>query len=214
MPDIVGITEFIAADSSRYDTEKPYWAILGPGETLGEGIPFNNMEWETHELNLVDIRGRESEFGLKSCGFQIINHESGNLELDTPKLCQDYKQKTEVMLMSLFKANSVSCYDFCVGCRHDAISYCYPLIEDYLQKRHNIPPKGSINNVSDILWEQGPALGLHNGILGPIFFPKIGIRLKHSDVTSKSGLELLERFLSKDLIKKYNRPGYRFRIVK
>jgi hypothetical protein len=115
MPDITASVEFIAADHPRYDKEKPYWALLREGQSFGPGIPSNNMEFESHDVVIRDMRGHEADFQLDDCGFQVVQNEPSTLKLEDVESCERYQRETEEFLRIHFGAEDVSCYGLRVG---------------------------------------------------------------------------------------------------
>jgi len=110
MPDVTASVEFLAADHPRYEREKPYWALLREGQSFGPGIPTNNMEFESHDVVIRDMRGREADFQLDDCGFQVVQHEPSTLKLEDVESCENYQKETEEFLRRHFGAEEVACY--------------------------------------------------------------------------------------------------------
>jgi hypothetical protein len=61
------------ADIPLYQEEKPYTLYGFPNDVS----PTTNCVFDIHEnVPVADIRGRESEYGLEGCGFEIHNRPS------------------------------------------------------------------------------------------------------------------------------------------
>ncbi|KAK5627027.1 hypothetical protein RRF57_002742 [Xylaria bambusicola] len=105
-----------------YEKEKPYLVLLPDTVDVDPSIPRHNLLFETHRVNLTDVRGHENEYRIDECGFQYLHHETSvrillGLQGGGPTLAdvREYKAETEKTLKSFFNAVHVVCYDFRVS---------------------------------------------------------------------------------------------------
>ena len=112
MPDIKASIEYLAP-LTLYETEKPYLALLPPSEGYDPDTQrTDNLEYELHEDMLVtDIRGRNEEFRLEDCGFQVLSHHTKLKAVESMKDVELYKRETEEMLRKNLGVLHVTCYD-------------------------------------------------------------------------------------------------------
>ncbi|KAF2968413.1 hypothetical protein GQX73_g5174 [Xylaria multiplex] len=165
-----------------YKREKPYLVLLPNTADVDPSIPRHNLQFEKHQVELTDIRGRENEYRIDECGFQYICHRTAvrvllGLQGDGPTLpdVHEYKVETERTLKSFFNAVRVVCYDFRI--------------------RENVEYYRSEIDLNDPLLREGPAQGAH------------------TDVTARSGPEMIRHRLGEEDFRTYRNPTYRFRIV-
>ncbi|KAI1110908.1 hypothetical protein F5Y14DRAFT_443640 [Nemania sp. NC0429] len=163
-------------NAALYDNEKPYLVLLPNTASIDPRIPRHNLLFETHRVELTDIRGRENEYRIDECGFQYLCHQTSvrillGLQGNGPTLCDthEYKAETEETLKLFFKAIHVI--------------------------RENVKYNRSEIDLNDPLLREGPAKGAH------------------TDVTARSGPEMILHRLSEEDIRTYRNSTYRFRIV-
>ena len=110
MPGIQGAIDFLA-DIELYKFEKPFAALVSPGTQVTDD-QLNNLQWETHnDIVIDDIRGREDQFTLENCGFQLLKSPARNLSFAVVEDIENYKRETEVVLGNLLGASSVYCWE-------------------------------------------------------------------------------------------------------
>ena len=112
MPNVQASIEFLA-DIPLYEYEKPYLALLPPQEGFDPNEErMDNLEWETHDqLCIADIRGREDDFKLEECGFQVAHHASQVPHFADVRDIIAYRKETEALLGSMLGACHVVCYE-------------------------------------------------------------------------------------------------------
>lgn len=103
----------------EYSKEKPYFVLLPPflEAEVDHSIPRSNLEWERHKVALTDIRGRNDEYLLDRCGFQVLHHTTQisslvKAEPLTKKDVDAYKAETASLLKDVLDTVHVFCYDF------------------------------------------------------------------------------------------------------
>ena len=110
--------EFIK-DLRLYDTEKPYYMVLGDGDGEGqEGHTTSetNIELERfHDINVHDVRGRESEFSTEGNGFTFLHHESEVAHDGGEGGMAAYINEVASLVQMECKADRVICYDYRVS---------------------------------------------------------------------------------------------------
>ncbi|KAI5797839.1 hypothetical protein DFH27DRAFT_560449 [Peziza echinospora] len=107
MPNVEANLEFIA-DLPIYNKEKPFH-ILKPEDDDPNFDPYanTNLKFESHSVLISDLRG--TQHTLATSGFQVVNHKSQFLELDT----HAYKVETKDLLSSVFPdAAHILVWDF------------------------------------------------------------------------------------------------------
>jgi len=175
----VSIDLSFIADLPLYKEEKPFLVLLPPGATLDPSISRTNLEYETHEVSLRNIR-EAPKASIEETGFEVLNHKTKvpfaeDITANEFPIVDAYKKETEELLKTTFGAVHVFCYDF-------------RLRENRIFERNAI-------DLGSPLVVEGPAYGAH------------------SDVTARSGPEMIQNNLSPALQQKYLKPGYRLRIV-
>jgi hypothetical protein len=110
MPDLVGTLQTLV-DLPLYKYEKPYTVLL-PSGMKTDGLKLHNLAYEDHDgVLFTDIRGKEAEFNLESCGFEIIPYGTSYTRLETTEEINQYKKETADFLKERFQALHVICYE-------------------------------------------------------------------------------------------------------
>ncbi|KAI1099415.1 hypothetical protein F4804DRAFT_83751 [Jackrogersella minutella] len=110
--DIQTTIDFIA-NLQHYGEEKPF--ILHPSASADvnlDEIKTTNVEWDTKPVIVYSMRDK-TELSLEKNGFCYVEHESKcapSLGMDIDKMAE-YRKECESLLLSLFKAEFVHCYD-------------------------------------------------------------------------------------------------------
>ena len=215
MPDTTGSIEYLQ-NLPLYATEKPYYALFAPSADFDPNAKrLDNLEYEFHnDIRITDIRGLPSRPTLANYGFEVLEHESKHVALASREECRLYQRETEGMLADKLGAVFVKCYE--------------------VRKRENVPIIRDVMDYNDPLLIEGPARGAHSGksyipilfTLFAIYVPFVLIstpiydtgsspdQADGSDVTYKSGPQIINRYMSDDEKAEFLKPGYRFRIVK
>ena len=119
------------ADHPRYKTEKPFYALLRapPGFdvesiTDEDAEAFrrnNNLDFSYRDVPIQNIRGREDQFHVEQCGFEIMHHSSAMLDrlMKSSEAIEAYKRETEETLKQKFDAE----YAFCFEARVSSMRY-------------------------------------------------------------------------------------------
>lgn len=94
-----------------YKAEQPFLAMVTPDVGF-DPEKHTNLEMEDHEVDITDIRERIDDFKLNECGFQVVPHESRNLNFESVQDVEAYKRECEVWLKDFFKAEHAVCWDF------------------------------------------------------------------------------------------------------
>lgn len=104
-----------------YSREKPYLVLLPPSQDaeIDRSIPRSNLQYESHLVDIGDVRGHIDQYPIEECGFQYIQHKTGvnsllGLHGDGPTRedVDTYTVETEAVLKDFFQAEHVVCYDF------------------------------------------------------------------------------------------------------
>ncbi|PGH12273.1 hypothetical protein AJ80_06787 [Polytolypa hystricis UAMH7299] len=74
MPDLHTPLNFLV-NLDLYNVEKPY-AVIVPPENYDDSILTDNLVFETRDVTITDIRGREEEFTLDGAGFVVLHHKT------------------------------------------------------------------------------------------------------------------------------------------
>jgi len=94
-----------------YAHEKPFICEFDVSKIAG--ARQTNVELETREVLIRDIRGREDEFSVERNGFEILLHQSA-ISLEhigfKPDIKEQYKREAEEVLRARFDAQSVSVF--------------------------------------------------------------------------------------------------------
>ena len=137
-----------------YDTEKPYWCFLPPHEGFDpDKQRVDNLEFEDHfNITIHDIRESEPK-RIDECGFQVLHHVSRFSRFDSPADVRGYKSETEGLLQKEMNAIFVKCYDH--------------------RLRKNITFERNQLDLNDPLLMEGPARGVHNGMLDHLVLQKV-----------------------------------------
>jgi hypothetical protein len=98
----------------KYATEKPYFALSGPGIDR-DPEKITNLEFHTETVEIQDIRPRIADFKIEECGFQAIHHPASLLKFENLNDVAVYQQEVQALLKDLFKAEHVVTWDFRVG---------------------------------------------------------------------------------------------------
>lgn len=113
MADVNSSLEFLA-DLPMYKNEKPYQIF--PHINSGwkaEDPALKNMEWQSHNVRIHDMRG-VPELGLEKSAFEVVEHVSASVAAWNPDKISAYLQETETLLKSFFGAEVIICYDYTV----------------------------------------------------------------------------------------------------
>ncbi|EFX06319.1 hypothetical protein CMQ_6640 [Grosmannia clavigera kw1407] len=98
------------SDIPRYRTEKPFYELRRPPagfdyETATEAeleslAKKDNLEFSEQDVPIGNIRGREANFRLETCGFEIVHHASRLTDrlMMSAEAIQAYKNETEELL--------------------------------------------------------------------------------------------------------------------
>jgi hypothetical protein len=133
-------------DLPLYEEEKPYWCFISPREGFDpDKERLDNLEFESHPVELTNIRERGKEIKLERCGFEVMPHQTNFREFETIDAINGYKKETEAHLRHALKAEFVRCYDTCL--------------------RKNVVFERSQFDITDPLLKQGLAQGVHIGNL-------------------------------------------------
>ncbi|OBT85069.1 hypothetical protein VE02_07307 [Pseudogymnoascus sp. 03VT05] len=146
MSDIEAVLEHLA-NLPLYEDEKPYLALLPPSHPihkLSPGKRLNNLEWESYDTTIHDIRPDIQNYKIDECGFQVLDHESKVKNLETVESVVAYRRETEGLLKEVLGAEFAFCYD--------------------LALRENVKWGRSELDLLDPLLVQGPARGVHNDV--------------------------------------------------
>lgn len=146
MPEITASIEYLQ-NLPLYEKEKPYWCLLRPQEGFDpDAHRVDNLEFEDHpNVTITDIREAKEELNLSNCGFQVLSHESKTTIFQSPDHVEAYKMETETLLRDELGAAFVKCYE--------------------LRLRKNVPFQRAWLDLNDPLLVEGPARGVHNGML-------------------------------------------------
>ena len=110
MPDALASIDFLA-DLELYKQEKPFAALASPGVEVSDD-QLNNLQWESHvDITIKDIRGRESEYPLERCGFQIVKHRAQTMTFTSKEDIESYRRETESQLLELLGVTRVYCWE-------------------------------------------------------------------------------------------------------
>lgn len=122
-----GRIDFLAK-KPLYDVEKPFLVLLPPDVDIDPSIPRQNLEYESHVVDVVNVRGKD-DYKIDECAFQYVRHSTSVQTLfglrdiggrgPTIPEVNVYKKETEDMLKSFLSAEHVVCYDF-------RVHYCAP----------------------------------------------------------------------------------------
>jgi hypothetical protein len=127
-----------------YETEKPYWCFLPPQEGFDpDEQRVDNLEFESHNVAITDIRGLKGDVSLESYGFQVLSHDTEVSNFTSVDAVEAYKRETERLLTEALGATYVKCYD--------------------LRLRKNIVFQRTEFDLNNPLHTEGPARGAHNG---------------------------------------------------
>ena len=111
MPDILASLDFLAK-SSVYETEKPYTIVPPPDRPQINAANYTNVERETQEgVAVIDIRSLGFQPTIAIHGFQVLQHTTEYLQLDTVKQRQSYQIETTDLLKRHFMAERVITFD-------------------------------------------------------------------------------------------------------
>src|ERR1700712_869970 len=98
MLDIRTSIEFIA-DLPLYNEEKPFFVFPSVlTEYTADDADLSNVEWETHEITVHSICVREVDLGLSKSGFEVIEHTSQIIPVDTLEAVSQYRAETGMLL--------------------------------------------------------------------------------------------------------------------
>ena len=102
-----------------YKREKPYVLFLGRPEDMPD-VDVTNVQSETIEVPLNDIRGDESTYTLDEHGFQYIEHHHTFQAFDTEaRIIEDYLPEVERLIRDKVPyATKVHVYDWRVSNWH------------------------------------------------------------------------------------------------
>ena len=177
-----------------YDEEKPYWCFLPPHEGFDpDKQRVDNLEFEGYPgIQIRDMRELDAAPKIGDCGFEVLSHRSKLSRFNQADDVSKYVAETEELLGEKMDAVYVKCYDS--------------------RLRKNVMFQRSQLDLNDPLLTEGPARGAHNGKLSESSFKNNS--LTFADITYSSGPIVINRYVPKDVQKKFLRPGYRVRIVK
>jgi hypothetical protein len=164
MPDIQAILDHLA-NLPLYKDEKPYLALLPPSHPIHKFSPgkrLDNLEWESYDTTIHDIRSDIQNYKIDECGFQVLDHESKVKNLETVGNVDAYRRETESLLKEVLGAEFAFCYDLAV--RNSLFRRLY-LRLTVIQLRENVKRERNEFDLLDPLLVQGPARGVHNGRL-------------------------------------------------
>lgn len=71
---------------SVYELQKPYEVFI-PVSSFGdkkETVPRSNLVFETHQVQVEDVRGRQVQYSLDTHGFQFAKHMTAVQDLKNP----------------------------------------------------------------------------------------------------------------------------------
>lgn len=111
------------SDIPQYRTEKPFYALLRPPTDFNREMDTedelkrlagnSNLEFCYKDVPLENIRGREDDFCLERCGFEVVHHASPLADqlMTSAGAIQEYKNETEELLRKRFNAEHVFCFE-------------------------------------------------------------------------------------------------------
>ena len=139
-----------------YEEEKPYYCLLSPDDKSIDPSEqrLDNLEFEEHKnVTIRDIRELTSGASIEDCGFQVLSHSSKISQFNSATDIDDYRRETEALLKEELKAEYVHCYDS--------------------RLRKNLPFQHTHIDLNDPLIVEGPARGVHNGMLSTYVVPHL-----------------------------------------
>jgi hypothetical protein len=98
----------------KYEHEKPFFASVAAEVGFQEDI-HTNLNLKEIGVPITDIRPKIQTFKLQDCGFEVIPHESTNLDFQTEQDTIAYTKETAAWLKRHFDAEHVVCWDFKVS---------------------------------------------------------------------------------------------------
>ena len=138
-------------DLELYHAEKPYFCLMpATSANKADNEQMDNLEFESHHnIRIDDIRPLIATFKLDEYGFEVVQHTSRYLDIQSDKglkstiALAEYQLETEIMLTSHLEAAFVKCYDIVM--------------------RRNITFDETVFDLKDQMHVIGPARGAHNG---------------------------------------------------
>ncbi|KAI0199459.1 hypothetical protein F4808DRAFT_461780 [Astrocystis sublimbata] len=158
MPDVDSQLEFLS-ENELYKTQRPF--IFTPSQQSEHKVDtrpsvLNTIELGFEAVKLQDIRGREHQFVLKECGFEIANHESEFADFrsltESREARAKYHDETEDFLRKRFNAIDVICYS--IKLRHNGEWDPTELVDLESYGWLEPPARG----VHDVSFDQAPTL--------------------------------------------------------
>lgn len=128
-----------------YQVDKPYWRFKIPANGFDpDKDRQSNLEFEWHKnIEIQDIRDCKLKPTLDEFGFEVLDHESKVLDLETEDQVFAYRAETEQFLKDTFGAVFVKCYNHGL--------------------RKNVVFERTWYDMKDPLVREGPAQGVHIG---------------------------------------------------
>jgi hypothetical protein len=142
MPEISASIEYLQK-LDLYQKEKPYYCLLAPHNGFDpDAQRLNNLEFEQRpDITVTDIRNLNHSWTEN--GFQVLQHRSEALPLDSSEQSAKYVAETEELLRQETGAIFVKCYE--------------------IRQRHNVRIDREQMDYNNLLLVEGPAKGAHNG---------------------------------------------------
>jgi hypothetical protein len=120
MPSLTNQTKLITlqylADTPRLRAEKPY-RIRGFDIKAEDGIELTNMEWESHNVTVEDLRNKKDRPEFEECGFKWIDYKTRATPGYNEESIIAYCDEMIALLHLQIEAEQVICYDMRVCIR-------------------------------------------------------------------------------------------------
>lgn len=109
------------ADTPRLRNEKPY-RIRGFVIEPEDGVELTNMEWQNHEVTVIDVRKTTEVPDFAQCGFKWVDYKTEAVPSYTEGAMVTFCDEMIALLHSHVEAEKVLCYDMRVSPQSSPLS--------------------------------------------------------------------------------------------